>query len=382
MTQWALIAVFLVTAPSWAQAAGKTHGDVRRGWGVFVAKSCARCHATWGQGGDIGPDLGRTRAGGLTDAELAAAMWNHVPRMWGRMQEEGIPHVAISDAEMADLFAYLSFVRALDEPGDPEIGRRLLSQKKCGVCHSVEHGKGAIAPDLRRWAQYRNPAVWAKLMFDHAPKMVEAMHRRGIAPPSLEARELVHIVSYIRSVSVTAEAELLEPGDPAEGERLFHERGCIKCHSVRGEGGKIGPNLGNPGWATSFTGVAIKVWNRGPGMRAAMAANALEAPNLTPQEMAHVIAYLFAVTYSDQPGSAAAGVQVLQEKGCARCHEAGVGPVFDRFRGRATPVTVAQALWNHGPTMLERMRDLGIRWPTLSGQEMSDLLAALNAKGP
>ena len=382
MRWWALIAVVLIAARGEAQAAGKIQGDVRRGWGEFVAKSCARCHATWGQGGDIGPDLGRTRAGGLTDAELAAAMWNHVPRMWGRMQEEGIPHVAISEAEMADLFAYLSFVRALDEPGDPEMGRRLLSQKKCGVCHSVESSKGAIGPDLRRWAQYRNPAVWAKLMFDHAPKMIEAMHRRGIKPPSLEPRELVHIVSYIRSLSMTAEAELLEPGDPAEGEHLFRERGCIKCHSVRGQGGKIGPELAKPGWATSFTGVAIKVWNRVPGMRAAMAANAVEAPKLTPQEMAHVIAYLFAVTYSDEPGAPEAGVRVLQEKGCARCHEAGVGPVFDRFRGRATPVTVAQALWNHGPRMLERMRDLGIRWPTLTGEEMNDLLAALNTKGP
>ena len=105
-------------------------------------------------------------------------------------------------------------------------------------------------------------------------------------------------------------------------------------------------------------------------------------PKLTPQEMAHVIAYLFAVTYSDEPGAPEAGVRVLQEKGCARCHEAGVGPVFDRFRGRATPVTVAQALWNHGPRMLERMRDLGIRWPTLTGEEMNDLLAALNTKGP
>jgi hypothetical protein len=33
----------------------------------------------------------------------------------------------------------------------------------------------------------------------------------------------------------------------------------------------------------------------------------------------------------------------------------------------------------HGPTMLERMRDLGVRWPSLSGDEMRDLVAALNA---
>jgi cytochrome c2 len=356
-------------------------GDVRRGSAVFISKACARCHAIWGHGGEIGPDLGRTRAGGLTDSELAAAMWNHVPRMWGKMQEEGIPHVAIAEREMADLFAYLSFVRALDEPGDPETGRRLLQEKRCGMCHAVGAAKGGLAPDLRRWARYRNPAVWAKLMFDHAPRMMEEMRRRGIASPSLEPRELVHIVSYVRSLSVTEGAELLEPGDGVEGEKLFRERKCIRCHSVRGRGGKVGPDLGRRGWVTSFTGVAIAEWRHVAGMRAAMAAQGIDVPTLTSQEMAHVIVYLFSAGNADDPGSPRRGAEIFREKGCAQCHEKGAAPSLERFRGRATPVTLAQALWMHGPTMLERMRDLGIRWPSFRGEEMRDLVAALNAPG-
>ncbi len=365
--------------PSGPGLATPARGDVRRGSGVFISKACARCHAIWGHGGEIGPDLGRTRAGGLTDSELAAAMWNHVPRMWGKMQEEGIPHVAIAEGEMADLFAYLSFVRALDEPGDPDVGRRLLQEKRCGLCHAVGDAQGRTAPDLQRWARYRNPAVWAKLMFEHAPRMLEEMSRRGIAPPSLEPRELVQIVSYIRSLSATGDAELLDPGDPVEGERIFRERRCIRCHAVRGKGGKVGPDLGRRGWVTSFTGVAIAEWKHVAGMRAAMATMRIEVPTLTSQEMAHVIVYLFSACSADDPGSPRRGREIFKEKGCAQCHDKGSGPSLERFRGRATPVTLAQALWMHGPTMLERMRDLGIRWPSFKGEEMRDLAAALNS---
>ncbi len=389
------LAVAAATAPlPWARASAAgaagaasrptaaERGDVRRGSAVFISKACARCHAIWGHGGEIGPDLGRTRAGALTDSELAAAMWNHVPRMWGKMQEEGIPHVAIAEPEMADLFAYLSFVRALDEPGDPDTGRRLLREKKCDLCHALDGTKGGTAPDLRRWARYRNPAVWAKLMFDHAPRMMEEMRRRGIAQPSHEAAELVQIVSYIRSLSGTGEAELLEHGDAAEGERIFRERRCVGCHAVRGKGGKIGPDLGRRGWFTSFTGVAIAEWKHVTGMRAAMSARNVPVPSLTSQEMAHVIVYLFSACYADDPGSARRGREVSEEKGGAQCHDKGAAPSLDGYRGRATPVTLAQALWMHGPTMLERMRDLGVRWPSFKGDEMRDLAAALNAPRP
>ncbi len=367
-------------APPAAKAPAK--GDVRRGWNVFVAKSCARCHAVFGHGGEVGPDLGRTHAGALTDAELAAALWNHIPRMWGKMKEERIPQVPINEAEMADLFAYLSFVRAIDEPGDPDNGRRLLEEKRCATCHTVGDKSNGVGPDLRRWAHFRNPAVWAKLMFDHASQMVQAMRARNIPQPSLSASELVDIVSYIRSMSPTGEAELLDPGDAALGEKLFREKSCIQCHTVHGVGGKVGPELGRKGWETSFTGIAIKAWNSVEKMRAAMASRNIQVPVLTPQEMAHVITYLFAATYADEPGSPEKGAALLRDKGCVQCHGKGAGPDLDKYRNRATPVTVAQALWMHGPTMLERMRDLEVRWPSLTGEEMRHVLAALNVAPP
>ncbi len=371
----------LAAALAVALGAAPSHGDVRRGSTLFIAKSCARCHSIWGDGGEVGPDLGRTHAGALTDAELAAAMWNHVPRMWGKMREERIPHVAIDEGEMRDLFAYLSFVRALEAPGDPEAGRHLLAEKRCATCHALDDRQGRTAPDLLRWARYRNPAVWAKLMFDHAPAMMREMRRRGMTPPSLEARELVDLVTYLRSLAASGDAELLDPGDPGVGERLFHERRCDGCHAIRGRGGGVGPDLGRRRWGRSFTGVAIAQWRHADGMRAALAERGLAAPALSSQETAHVIAFLFAAAYADEPGSPRRGAAVFEQKGCASCHQnpTSGAPSLAPYRGRATPATLASALWKHGPAMLERMRDRGVGWPSFDGAEMRDLMAALNA---
>jgi mono/diheme cytochrome c family protein len=128
--------------------------------------------------------------------------------------------------------------------------------------------------------------------------------------------------------------------------------------------------------------VAIAQWRHAAGMRAAMAARGIEAPTLTSQEMAHVIVYLFAASYADDPGSPRRGAEIFRDKGCAQCHEQGAAPPLDRYRGNASPAKLAQALWMHGPTMLERMRDLGVRWPSFTGEEMRHLVAALNAPAP
>ena len=44
----------------------------------------------------------------------------------------------------------------------------------------------------------------------------------------------------------SAFAQLL-PEDPAKGARLFVSKGCVRCHALKGEGGKIGPDFGRDG---------------------------------------------------------------------------------------------------------------------------------------
>ena len=91
--RWALLAggLLLVGAESgWAQPAVTASQDPRAGASVFTAKGCVTCHAISGAGGKVGPDLARiSRPRSFFD--LAAGMWNHLPRMAERMQQVGVP---------------------------------------------------------------------------------------------------------------------------------------------------------------------------------------------------------------------------------------------------------------------------------------------------
>ena len=123
-------------------------GDPKAGMRTFFDKGCARCHSVLGEGGRSAPDLARAPAGHLSSAELLAAMWNHAPAMWEKMQFEGLAPPQFSEVEMKNLFAFLYSVRSLDEPGDPERGRQLLQEKRCLQCHAVNGQGGHVGPDL------------------------------------------------------------------------------------------------------------------------------------------------------------------------------------------------------------------------------------------
>ena len=151
-------------------------GDIKEGWRVFNQKRCGQCHAIWGEGGKGGPDLGALPQAYVSQAQLAALMWNHSPEMWGRMIARKIPIEKISTKEMADLFAFLYFIRYMDEPGSPEKGKQLMETKGCIKCHTFKEG---LKEDLVRWSMYVNPIVWAQMMWNHTPQMEQEMKKKA-----------------------------------------------------------------------------------------------------------------------------------------------------------------------------------------------------------
>jgi cytochrome c551/c552 len=351
-------------------------GGVKEGWKVFATKKCNACHSIWGEGGKGGPDLGTPPETYVTPAQLAALMWNHGPEMWGRMAGKNIPLQKISQKEMSDLFAFLYFIRYMDEPGDSKKGKALIENKGCIKCHRVKEG---AREDLPRWGMFVNPIVWAQMMWNHGPQMEQEMKKKGIPFMEFKGNEMLDLIAYIRSLNPNVEKVYLSPGDPQSGERLFTQKGCAQCHSPGG-GMDLSRIREFPKTLAQFAGM---MWNHTPKMWKEMKEKGIEKPNLSSEAMSDIVAYLFSTRYFDEAGSPERGKAVFVKKQCQLCHAKGTKMAsLSHLKGQISPILMAQTMWNHGPAMLERMRKAKVPWQKIDGKEMVDLMEYLNRGMP
>ena len=175
----------------------------------------------------------------------------------------------------------------------------------------------------------------------------------------------------------------LPMGDARRGKDLFSARNCIVCHSVDGEGGRIAPDLGKIG-ERGFSPYLLAglLWSHTPPMLAAMHAKGISRPVLSEQEAADLFAYFFAARYFERAGDSGRGRRVFQLKQCGQCHgmkspiREGIQPVA-AWQSLADPISLAQQMWNHSPQMKSAAEGRSIPFPTLNGQELTDLLAYL-----
>jgi cytochrome c2 len=350
---------------------------MKEGWKVFTIKKCSTCHSIWGEGGKEGPDLGILPQSYVSQSQLAALLWNHWPEMWGKMTAKKISIQKIDKKEMADLFAFLYFIRYMDEPGNPLNGKALMEAKHCNKCHPAAKsgGKG----DLGRWGMYINPILWAQMMWNHAPQMEQEMRKKGFSWVEFKGNEMVDLIAYIRSLSSETEKVYLSPGDLQTGKKLFSQKGCILCHSTRGEL-DLSKKKDFPRTLAQLAGM---MWNHSPKMWKGIEEKRMERPTLSPQEMADLVAYLFSTQYFDEPGNPEEGKKVFTKKQCSLCHSKSTKmPNLSAWKGQISPISMAQTMWNHGPEMLEKMRKAKVSWRKIDGKEMADLMEYLNRGMP
>ena len=176
------------------------------------------------------------------------------------------------------------------------------------------------------------------------------------------------------------------PDSPATGYRLFSEKGCFKCHSILGQGGRVGHDLGRINLKGSRLDVVSNMLNNAETMGYKMKEMKIVRPHLTGGEIESLIAFLYYVNYFDEPGDAAKGRKLFESRQCVRCHEAPApqsrgAPALASFPRNISPIYLAKSLWNHGPRMRSEMARLGIPWPKFEGTEMMDLVAYLKEAG-
>jgi cytochrome c2 len=152
---------------------------------------------------------------------------------------------------------------------------------------------------------------------------------------------------------------------------------------VKGTGAGQAPDLGRR-LDRNYTpaGIAARMWDHAPVMWTTMAKNNMPVPQVNPDEAADLFAYFYAARYFEKPGEAQRGKRFLQEKRCTECHSirgAGgtVGPPVENWESLSSPIVLIERMWNHQTQMHNAMAARGIPWPTVTSQELTDMLVYL-----
>jgi len=127
-------------------------------------------------------------------------------------------------------------------PEDVAAGAKTF-RSHCATCHGIR-GEGGLGPAL------------ASGRFFHGSTDDALLRNISNGIPGTEMPGLFYspdrvwqIVAFIRSLNQNARREV--PGDIAAGSALFQSKGCVRCHRVQGEGGRLGPDLSSIGKSRS-----------------------------------------------------------------------------------------------------------------------------------
>jgi mono/diheme cytochrome c family protein len=196
-----------------------------------------------------------------------------------------------------------------------------------------------------------------------------AFRKRNIAWQQLTTGELSDMLEYLRNLPETKHLDTGFTNTAGDrGQEIFEAKTCVKCHT-----GSLAleQRLRN----LTLTDIAVDMWNHAPKM-------AQPAPTLTRQDMQELLSYLWMRQFIHPGGDAVRGKEVFAQKHCADCHMRGshAAPQLPGQARAYSEVTIMSALWRHGPTMLQRMRQAKIEWPRFqAAQQLSDLIAFLNS---
>ncbi|HEX4997539.1 MAG TPA: cytochrome c [Terriglobia bacterium] len=353
-------------------------GSAARGGELIFTKGCINCHAFGGGGGKRAPDLTKTPPNASSPGQLATAMWNHAPRMW--MTSDRKWNIRLTSGETADLFAFMYSALYFAPTGNAARGQALF-EKSCANCHAATSDAAGPGRLIATWAELNDPLAWAAHMWNHAPEMSQKAVIKGYPWPTLSSQDVADLMIYLRSLPDQREKPInFTLGEPELG-RLTFERACESCHSFGPSpaGKKI--DLLSRSAPDTVTGYVAAMWNHAPKMKARGGGR---LPEIAPDEMPNLVAFLFSQSYFFERGDVKRGERVYVRENCARCHEehrnATGAPDLTQSPEAYSPITLTASVWRHAPSMFEATRHTGVPWPHFAGSDMVDVIAYLNSR--
>ena len=191
-----------------------------------------------------------------------------------------------------------SFLVALGAPAhapaqpiaDVTRGGALFTVKECARCHRPR-GEAGVGPPLDEVRRPQGAFELAGRLWNHAPAMFTTFGREGLPWPQIGPAEMADLMAYLQA----------DPGrdpvpDLARGETILVRKGCLKCHTFRGEGGRIGPDLGQRrGVYDSAVVWAAAMWVHTPRMAVKALDVGVWYPRFVDDELDNLVGYLRSV---------------------------------------------------------------------------------------
>lgn len=176
---------------------------------------------------------------------------------------------------------------AAQAPTDAERGRAVFTAKHCARCHAPG-GRQGVGPALETLRRPQGAYELAGRLWNHAPAMFTVLKHEGLEWPAISADEMAALMAYLQADSKRDPAP-----DLSKGRMTLISKGCLKCHSFRREGGRLGPDLAErrADYAPASTWAAT-MWSHTPRMAAAAIQQGVLYPRFTGDEMMNLLGFL------------------------------------------------------------------------------------------
>ncbi|MBI2160801.1 MAG: hypothetical protein HYU25_10580 [Candidatus Rokubacteria bacterium] len=176
---------------------------------------------------------------------------------------------------------------AAEAPGDAVRGQQVFASRQCARCH-LPRGQRGMGPALEEVRRPQGAYELTGRLWNHAPAMFTALTQEGVAWPQIGVAEMADLMAFLG-----ADPKRDPSPDLARGQVVLVSKGCLKCHSFRKEGGRVGPDLAERRAALAPAATwGATVWAHTPRMAAAAIRLAVLYPRFSGDEMAHLLGFL------------------------------------------------------------------------------------------
>jgi ubiquinol-cytochrome c reductase cytochrome b subunit len=161
-------------------------------------------------------------------------------------------------------------------------------EEQCSTCHNLSEGTPKVGPNLTNTASRRSPE-W---MIEHFRNPSSLVPGTSMPPIHLSDVQLAALASFLLKLTPeNARAIESAPNYAVRGAIIYQMNQCGTCHTVNGEGMKVGPALNGLSKRRSKEWVENQIRNPKSHTPDSM----MPAFNLSASEMDQLVSYLFSL---------------------------------------------------------------------------------------